>query len=67
MKIKIIFIISGVLSFLSASAVSSIFEFFVIDGFGEGILKNKEAVSVFENLYFGDELYGCGYCPYLLP
>ena len=31
-----------------ASAVPSIFEFFVIDGFGEGILENKEAVSVFE-------------------
>ena len=55
MKIKIIFIISGVLSFLLmvfpvflASAVPSIFEFFVVDGFGEGILENKEAVSVFE-------------------
>ena len=31
-----------------ASAVPSIFEFFVVDGFGEGILENKEAVSVFE-------------------
>tara|TARA_B100001057_G_C22278909_1_gene729933 strand:+ start:64 stop:477 length:414 start_codon:yes stop_codon:yes gene_type:complete len=55
MKIKNIFIITGSLSFLLmvfpvflASAVPSIFEFFAIDGFGEGILDNKEALAVFD-------------------
>ena len=59
MKIKIIFIISGVLSFLLmvfpvflASAVPSIFEFFVVDGFGEGILENKRLFLFLKPLFW---------------
>ena len=51
-----------------ASAVPSIFEFFVVDGFGEGILENKEAVSVFETFILVMSFMGAAIVfPYLLP
>ena len=35
-----------------ASAVPSIFEFFVVDGFGEGILENKELFLFLKPLFW---------------
>ena len=54
MKIKTIFIISGVLTTLMiapawlAALVPSVQEFFVVDGFGETMLKSPQAMEVFD-------------------
>ena len=54
MKIKTLFIISGILTLLMfipawlAVAVSSVQNFFIVDAFGESILQNNGALEVFD-------------------
>ena len=55
MKLKSIFIISGVLTLIMqivpivlATLIPSVKEFFIIDGFGESMLQNTEGLAVFD-------------------
>ncbi|MAJ50064.1 MAG: hypothetical protein CMB82_00395 [Flammeovirgaceae bacterium] len=55
MKLKSIFIISGVLTLIMqivpivlATLIPSVKEFFIIDGFGESMLQNTEGLVVFD-------------------